>query len=270
MMKRKNKKLIILISLMLALTVVLLALTLSSCGLDGSLDTVEELYVQDFESYKVNLGKAVNLENIKLTAIRRSGAIENIQVTPDMISDYSRENEGVVEIYITYEGVKTKFLVEYVKPVIAEIEVLSVPVPFVAVEGQEDELNLTGLKLRVRYEDDSEFATVEGLREANIEGYNNRLEPGTHTIYVTYYNKKIPLEINILSKSIERISVAPNQMQNKKDYIVGDTYDPSGLELFVEYNNKTSEVIRYDDLQKVFPFLILLLFLKILFQEGRC
>lgn len=80
---------------MLALTVVLLALTLSSCGLDGGLDTVEELYVQDFESYKVNLGKAVNLENIKLTAIRRSGAIEkNIQVTPDMISDYSRENEG--------------------------------------------------------------------------------------------------------------------------------------------------------------------------------
>lgn len=240
---------------MLALTVVLLALTLSSCGLDGGLDTVEELYVQDFESYKVNLGKAVNLENIKLTAIRRSGAIEkNIQVTPDMISDYSRENEGVVEIYITYEGVKTKFLVEYVKPVIAEIEVLSVPVPFVAVEGQEDELNLTGLKLRVRYEDDSEFATVEGLREANIEGYNNRLEPGTHTIYVTYYNKKIPLEINILSKSIERISVAPNQMQNKKDYIVGDTYDPSGLELFVEYNNKTSEVIRYDDLPEGFSF----------------
>jgi len=254
-MKKKNKKLIILISLMLVLTAILLSLTLSSCSSITGEDTVETLYIQDFNRYKVNLGSAVDLEDIKLTAVRKSGIIEkNIPITADMISDYSREKLGIVEIFVTYEGAQTKFLVEYVKPMIADIEIVSLPDPFVAIEGQQEELDLTGLVLKVRYEGTNEYSMVDGLREINTEGYSNRLEPGEHTIYITYYNKKVALPITILEKSISKITIGQENLPNKKDYIVGDVFDPTGLKIFVEYNNRTSELISYDDFPEGFSF----------------
>lgn len=242
---KKNSKKIIVLSLLIALLAVVFVLLLSSCDLTGGLDTIEQLYVQDYEQYKVNIGKAVALDNIKLMAVRKSGAIErDIPVTVDMIADYSREHEGQVEIFVSYENAKTSFLVEYVKPVIVEIEIEQMPSPFTAIEGQVEELNLTDLKLKVRYEDDDKYSIVEGIREANIEGYNSHLTPGEHTIYLNYYNKKLPLVLTVLEKSIEKITV--DKLQRVRDYIVGDQYQPGGLELIVEYNNKTKELVVYD------------------------
>lgn len=249
MIEKHNKRRIILISLVIVVAV-FFAVFLSSCNLSGQDEVVTKIYVEDFANYKVKINEPIDLSLIKLKVYYKSGRIEHsVPVDSSMIEDYDKTIPGIQTITAKYKGVKTSFIVEFVYPVITRVSLETVPNDFHVIEGMD--LKMDGVEIKVEYEDGGSNI-IKNIKEGNVLGYNKALSPGVHEITIKYFESTLKLNLTVKPKEI--VSIKKEREPNKTDYLIGDEFEPLGLEFNVVYNNETVEVIRYEDDQENYSF----------------
>ena len=119
-------------------------------------------------------------------------------------------------------------------PVATGIEVTTLPDKTSYLEGK-DELDVTGAKLTVYYDDDSseEVAVTADM----VSGFDNTVV-GPQTLTVAYGEFTATFDIEIAAKSMTGISVTV--LPTKLEYEEGDEFDPTDIEVTAYYNNDTS------------------------------
>ena len=106
------------------------------------------------------------------------------------------------------------------------------------LEGKE-QLDVTGGKLKLTYNNGT--TEVIDLAADMVSGFDNT-KVGKQTLTVTYQGKTTTLEVEIIAKSLDSITVTT--LPSKRNYLEGkDKLDVTGGKLTLTYNNGTTEVI---------------------------
>ncbi|MBO4934262.1 MAG: bacterial Ig-like domain-containing protein [Clostridia bacterium] len=126
------------------------------------------------------------------------------------------------------------------EPEATGVEVTALPDKTAYLEGK-DELDVTGAKLTVYYDDDS--SEEIDVTADMVSGFDNTAV-GPQTLTVTYGEFTATFEIEITAKSLTGIDVTV--LPGKLDYVEGEEFDPAGLEITAYYDNDTSEVLAAD------------------------
>ncbi|MBQ9679942.1 MAG: bacterial Ig-like domain-containing protein [Ruminococcus sp.] len=127
----------------------------------------------------------------------------------------------------------------YIKKNLTGISVTSQLSKTTYLEGEN--LSTSGLVITASY-DDGSTANVTG--SCSFSGYDST--PGVKTVTVTYSGKQTAFTVNVATKTPTALTIVG--LPNKTDYQVGDSPDFSGLDVKVEYDNGTEEIISGFDL----------------------
>lgn len=99
-----------------------------------------------------------------------------------------------------------------------------------------DEFNSNGLKVTASY-DNGTSGEVTGFTVSSPD----MSSAGNKTVTVTYDGKTATYEINV--KAVEITSIEVTKQPTKTEYIEGQTFDKTGMEVTAHYNNGTSSVV---------------------------
>ncbi len=155
------------------------------------------------------------------------------------ISNYNPNQIGKQTVTVTYGGKSTTFEVNVSAKKAVSIKVTTLPKTSY-LEGKDLALNLTGGKLTIKYNNDTE-QVIALFAADKVSGFDkNRI--GTQTITVKHLDLTTEFKITMNKKAME--SIAITAMPTKTLYRQGvEKFDPAGGKLTVFYNNNTKEVL---------------------------
>ena len=125
-------------------------------------------------------------------------------------------------------------------PEITGIEVLSKPNKTEYEFGEE--LNTTGLSLKVFLDNGSEQTITEGFE---VSGYDASTE-GPQTVTVSYEGFETAFEVTVKEKAPEPVGIQVTA-PDKTTYESGDAFDATGLKVELVYDNDTTKTLTADE-----------------------
>lgn len=181
-------------------------------------------------------GEALDLTGGKLLLVYDNGTSETIDLTSDMVSGYDSSKTGEQTVTVSYGGMTETFTVTVQARQVTEISWESLPEKTAYVEGQE--LDLTGAYVTVSYNvgDDETIAVTADM----VSGYDPS-KVGTQTVTVTVGGQSISFRVEVSAKAVTGIRMAANP--TKMEYIVGQTFDISGAQIELTYNDGERTII---------------------------
>ena len=184
----------------------------------------------------------LNLTGGKLKLNYNDNTNEIIDMTEDGVTTegFSNSEAGEKTITIKYGGKQTTFKVTVVDKTLTSIEVSQMPTKTTYIKGYEN-LDLTGGKLKLKYNDNTSTEISMTANGVTTEGFSNS-EAGEKTITVKYGGKQTTFKVTIVDKTLTSIEVS--QMPTKTTYIKGyENLDLAGGKLKLKYNDNTSTEI---------------------------
>ena len=139
---------------------------------------------------------------------------------------------GKNTIVVSYKGLLTTFNVNVLERNIVGIKVSP---PFKTLYNEGEELDLIGLEVTAYY-DDGSTGLVDNY---TVSGYDSSI--GKKIIEVNYKDKKAYFTVEVKEKAVKFIVIT--SYPQKTDYVVGDTLDTTGLEVYAYYEDNTSKLI---------------------------
>ncbi|MCD8215932.1 MAG: dockerin type I repeat-containing protein [Clostridiales bacterium] len=154
------------------------------------------------------------------------------------ITDYNVDDfllsVGTDKVYVTYENLFTTVDITVNGKTIIAIEIITPPVTTEYVEGQS--FNTMGMVVKAYYDDNS---------KAILESYdyepNGSLTLEDSIITISKDGAAAEQAITVIERVITGIAITKNP--DKTDYIEGDVFNPDGMEVIVEYNDDSTEII---------------------------
>lgn len=184
----------------------------------------------------------VDFKGVIVTAKYDNNETKNINLSDCEISAYDKNTAGEKEITITYNLKVTTIRVLYKELEATNIELIGNP-KIEYVEG--NTLDISNLKIKVNYKEvqktDQIPLTLEMVSDVDMNTV------GTKTVTISYAGQSISYEINVKEKSI--IDVKFNGELVKTEYLQGQDFDLSGINVIASYDNNTSSDVT--DLVKV-------------------
>ena len=178
-------------------------------------------------------GTVFDSTGMELTLTYNNGTSETI--TSGWQEEYDFSSPGQKTVSITCGGKETTLTVTVTAKQVTSIAIASKPNKTTYLEGQE--LNTTGLKLKVSYNNGIEEVVTGNWK---ISGYDkNRV--GKQTITVTYQGKTATFEITVTAKSLTGIRIT--KQPNKLTYMQGESLNTAGMELTLTFNNGTTQKV---------------------------
>lgn len=172
----------------------------------------------------------------KITVTYEDGDTGIMDMTADMISGFSNAVPGQLTLTVNYGGVTDTFEVKILEKSLVSIEVSALPRNMEYLEGR-DALDLYGGLLLLTY--DNGTTKEISLYDAQVTGFDNTV-PGEQTLTVSYGGKTTTFTVTIVAKTVTRIRV---HEYPETSYLEGAEFDPTGLRLYVYYNNNTQEIV---------------------------
>ena len=193
-------------------------------------------------SWQLASFKPINAKQIRLVGVHTyldSGNDKHMAVaelrarTVKQTTDISKEDSGVsVEILsLDDDGVIEVPFVDAENPV----------TPAVKVTSKEKKDLEWGIDYKVSYENNTEFSTDGKKAKVIVEGIIN-------------YSGKLEKEFTIKKAPRELTGIFVKEKPEKIQYQAGETFDPTGLELTLMYNDKTQETVAYKGHEGDFKF----------------
>ena len=182
-------------------------------------------------------GEALDLTGGKIKVTYKDRTTENIDMTPNMVSGFDSSTVGTKKITVTYKGKSNAFSVEVVDKKATSVEVSKMPTKAEYQEG--DSLDVTGGKIKVKYEDNSskEFDMTNDM----VSGYDKN-KIGEQTLTVKYQDVTTTFKVKVVKKKkVTAIAIA--KAPTKVKYQKGEELDVSGGKIKVTYEDKTAEDI---------------------------
>ncbi len=194
-------------------------------------------------SYVKDSEEELDLRGGSLKVVYNDGEEEVINLPNAFVkaTGFNKSNLGKNKITLTYENHTVTFEVNIIEKKIASIKVTTLPTKKTYIQNFENELDLSGGKLTITYNDNT--STIISLDNEEVETQNfNNTKIGINTITVIYKNVRTTFNVEIIGKAIDHIEVTKNP--NKMDYL--ENYENLNLEggmLTVTYTDKTNTVI---------------------------
>ena len=155
---------------------------------------VDEIELENIPSKTIYIkGEKLSLEGGKLKVIYEDKTSKEIDITEDMVTGYDKDTLGEQTITITY-GKKTVTYKVKVKNDVEEIIISKVPEKL--IYEIDDDLDVTGGKIKVVYENGESEEIDMDEDDVSIQGYNSE-ETGEQTITVIYKEKKATFNITV-------------------------------------------------------------------------
>lgn len=183
---------------------------------------------------------ALDLSGGEVTVYYDNDTQETLPLTDESItvSGFDAAKPGTQTLTVRRGTLSTTFTVTVVAKSVSEISVAAAPDKLSYLEAK-DTLDVTGGKLRVRYNNDTE--DLIDMTPETVSGFDNTTV-GTQTLTVSYAGKTATFQVEIVAKSLSGIAV--KDLPAKLAYREWkDTLNVSGGTLVLSYNNGTSELI---------------------------
>ena len=181
-------------------------------------------------------GENLNLIGGKIKVKYLDKTTAEINMTEEMITEYDKNVVGEQEVKVTYGKATTTFDVT-VKNGVSKIVIDSKPTTLTYIKGKADELDLTGGKIAVTYDDNS-TETID-MESSMIDGYNKNTV-GMQTITVKYGDKTDEFEITVKNDITD---IVISSVPDKLTYEKGNELDLTGGKIKVIYENGETEEI---------------------------
>jgi hypothetical protein len=240
------------IILLLVLTLVL-ALGLAGCNdnktdpgdTSGTIVNLRSIVVDDIEKLNYISGEPLDISNARLLLEYDNNTADAIPLLESMIPDYdsfTMARAGEYTVNVVYKNCSTSFTV-----VINDTRSVNLTwnkTPDVTTFVENTPLSLKGGELKM------EFASgtpriIKGIENlVQVSGYNSSVL-GEQTITIKYAGFELELDVTIVERS--PVSIEVEQMPIRTDYFVGDDFDADGLQIKVNYDNKTSQVFDIEE-----------------------
>ena len=140
---------------------------------------------------------------------------------------------GKQTITYTFGGKSATFEVEVVGISLEKIVLTKLPTKLSYMEGHN--LDLTGMVVTAVMNNGFESTVGEGY---TVTGYSSA--PGTHTVTVDYLGKTASFEVTVAERKL--VSLALNTLPDKLEYISGEAFDDTGMQVIATYDNGDVEV----------------------------
>ena len=183
---------------------------------------------------------ALDLSGGEVTVYYDNDTQETLPLTDESItvSGFDAAKPGTQTLTVRRGTLSTTFNITVVAKSVSEISVAAAPDKLSYLEAK-DTLDVTGGKLRVRYNNDTE--DLIDMTPETVSGFDNTTV-GTQTLTVSYAGKTATFQVEIVAKSLSGIAV--KDLPAKLAYREWkDTLNVSGGTLVLSYNNGTSELI---------------------------
>ena len=185
----------------------------------------------DKVEYKI--GEELNTAGLKLKLIYNDGS-EEIVDKGFTVSDLDSSTPGEKSITVTYLEKTAEFSVTVVKT-LTGISINKLPDKTLYFIGEE--LDTTGLEIKLDYDDGSSETLTEGFDNSGFDSS----DAGEKTITVEYQNKYTTFAVSVKEKSL--IAVSVSRLPDKTEYFVGEELNTVGLQLRLDYDDGSFEVI---------------------------
>ncbi|MCL7745751.1 bacterial Ig-like domain-containing protein [Halalkalibacter alkaliphilus] len=155
---------------------------------------------------------------------------------------YTFEEAGTVEVTVQSTETPettTSFDVEVKDAEIAKLDIRQLPVKTLYFLG--DELDLAGLSLYAEYSDKSAVRLLPGEYDVSVL---DTTIVGEKEITLAYKGVTVNFQVVVKEKELSAIEVTSYP---KTTYVVGETFDSTGLEVSKVYDNLDMEVLSTDD-----------------------
>ena len=166
-----------------------------------------------------------------LEVVYISGKDEILQIDNSMISGYDPKKIGAQEITVTYGGQSDTYTINVTKrPDITSLTLKTQPDKTSFAIGTK--FDLSGAELEVAYEN-GVIVTIPVTDDMVSGGNINHL--GKYTLTITFFGKEVTVDVDVVSIQVEKIEIT--KLPTKINYIEGQIFDPSGMEVTAEFNN---------------------------------
>ena len=141
---------------------------------------------------------------------------------------------GKHTVTVSYKEYAATFEVAVRAKEIERIEISEQPQKTEYIEGTK--FDPTGMKITVRYNNGTSVVVSDGW-----ELEYDFSKPGKSQVVVSYQGYEATLSVTVTAKTLTAIEVT--RMPSKTEYVQDDTFDPTGMELTLHYDNGTTETI---------------------------
>ncbi len=224
-----KKKLIIFATILL----ILCCLTMVACAEGES--PVQSISFSTLPVTEYYRGDVFNYNNATLTVYYENGKVDTVALDPSMISAFDSQKIGVQSLTVNYGGQTTHVEVTVSHAPIYSISVVDGNYKKEYVQGQS--LDIKNMFVNAVYVNG--YSEQIAVTESMVEGFDTT-QTGNRQFMIVYGGMQTTCEISVSSKSISGIEI---QIPDKRQYVVGEKIDFTGAQLFVSYNNNTSEYI---------------------------
>ncbi|MBR0424928.1 MAG: bacterial Ig-like domain-containing protein [Clostridia bacterium] len=188
-------------------------------------------------------GQAFDPAGGKLLLTYHNGTPQAINLPDERVSlsGYDKMQCGEQTIRVAYDHCTTTFRITVTDDVPASIAVTTLPDRTIYLEAK-DAFDPAGGEITLTYAD-GETGTID-LAEAAITGFDNTAV-GEQILTVSYGGQAATFPITIRAKTLLTLSITA--LPDRLEYFEGDAFDPAGGQLFLEYDNDTTETIGFAD-----------------------
>ena len=209
----------------------------------NNLRTIKSIQVKDFTKTKyIQNYEDLNIDGSKLKIIYNDDTSEEIDLSNSdvYISGFDNSVLGKKVLTVKYAGLSVTSEIEIIPKQVSSIEVENVPTKKVYIQNY-DRIDLTGGKIRVKYND----GTIDSINMTNesveVTGFNNN-QIGNCEITVEYEGKTAKFNVEIVKKQIRGIEITTTP--TKKKYIQNyENLDLTGGVITITYNDKSTDTM---------------------------
>lgn len=202
-----------------------------------------------------NKGDILDVNGLQLKANYKGLPEESIDVTSDMCT-YDFSTGGEKTVTISFEGKDITFTAKVAEVWTTGLELVSAPTKTSYDFGIENEIDLTGIEVKVKYSDESSV-TVDAA-QLTINGFDSR-KFGEQTITATYGEYQVTFNINVENISTDKYlsidyhSSTPSYETTQHNslvvpFILNGVYEDLGIFWKLDKYDYVTEYILIDDI----------------------
>lgn len=179
------------------------------------------------------VGTAFDFSGAQATVSYEGGIVEVVDITPDMTTGGDINHIGKQTVTVTFGEKSAIFDIEVVGIILESIEITTLPTKINYLEGQS--LELDGMTVTAIMNNGIKNTVATGY---TVSGYYD--EPGEHTVTVEYFGKTATFDVIVAERTL--VSIALNSLPDKLEYISGQEFDATGMQVIATYDNGDVEV----------------------------
>ena len=198
--------------------------------------TISSIYIASKPTKTTyNEGEKLDLTGLKVKALYSDNSEKELAEDAYTVSGFESK-EGKQTVKVTYMKKTANFTVTVKAKKLEKIMVEEQPVKKMYKTGEG--LSVKGLKIKGVYSNN----TTEEITKFYLDGVEGfSAAPGKKKITVLAEDQSCTFEVEVTEKALTGIAI--EKLPNKTEYIVGEEFDPTGLEIYGTFDNGRKQLI---------------------------